>query len=150
MVKTIVVLRHAHRDTTLRSTDNGLSPKGREQVQKLIQTYKKGELPKGVQFWSSPKIRCQETIEPLCQSHDIKLKIEPLLNEQTDTESSKEFNKRIDVLAQKVKSVDDTLYVCSHGDVIPELIQNLTGYSVDLRKAQAAVLLKKGDRWMLA
>jgi broad specificity phosphatase PhoE len=63
----IVFLRHAHRDKPIPDKDNGLSDKGRKQVEDLLKDFKKGKIPKARIFWSSPKIRCQETLEPLSE-----------------------------------------------------------------------------------
>jgi broad specificity phosphatase PhoE len=149
MDKTIVVVRHAHRDTTDRSADNGLSPKGHEQVKHLVERYKKGDLPKGSHFWTSPKLRCKETLKPLADAASLPLKIEDFLDEQKEGEASKDFSRRVGLLAEKLNSTSETTYISSHGDLIPELIQQITGYWVDLKKAQAVILGRKGERWVL-
>lgn len=68
----LLLLRHADRDLSLGAlADTGLSPWGRDQAQKLQQTLLEGDLVTdvaAVRVWSSPKLRCQQTIEPLAQA----------------------------------------------------------------------------------
>ncbi|MBK9295178.1 MAG: histidine phosphatase family protein [Oligoflexia bacterium] len=149
MTQTFVFIRHAHRDTSERELDNGIDEKGRVQVEELIKKYKLNELPKADEFWSSPKLRCQETLEPLAKIEKAKLKIVEELDEQTNKESSKEFRKRIFNFLQKLKKAEKVIYLCSHGDWLPEALQELTGMWVDVKKAQAIVCIYDEKGWHL-
>lgn len=148
-MKNIVFVRHAHRDTYDKSEDNGLSSKGREQVENLVTQFKNSKLPKARLFWSSPKLRCQETLQPLANLNDSQMIIEPLLDEQTSEESHKDFMKRVKQLAKKISALSETIYVCSHGDVLPELVDELTSWYVELRKSQAIVAVESDGQWTL-
>jgi broad specificity phosphatase PhoE len=146
----IVVVRHAHRHKLEPDEDNGISEKGEEQVKELVESFRQGRLPLAKEFWSSPKKRCVQTLEPMAAVALQKVKIEKLLDEQSHKESSREFGGRIASLVEKLQKASETLYISSHGDVIPEMINEMTGYHVDLRKGQAIVLVKRNNRWELS
>jgi broad specificity phosphatase PhoE len=144
----IIFVRHGHRDKPVPDADNGLSPKGRKQVEELVTKYEEGKLPKAKLFWTSPKIRCQETVRSLSEVALSHLVVEKLLDEQGPNESRGEFSQRIAKLLKKVSEVKQNIYLCSHGDVIPEAIDALTGHQVDLSKGQVAIITND-DGWTL-
>jgi len=148
--KNIVFVRHAHRDKPFPDQDNGLSEKGLGQVKQLVNDYKRKDLPEGKHFWTSPKKRCVETLEPISHEAKISLKIEKLLDEQQSSEAPKDFSKRIENLMKKAVAVGETIYLCSHGDVIPEAIDFLTGRHVDVAKGEAIQLVFSGCSWELS
>ncbi len=72
--------------------------------------------PRGAgSLWSSPYVRCRQTLEPLAAAIDLDIGDEPRLAEATP------FEKVLDLLAE----VDDGAVLCSHGDIIPEVIAAL-------------------------
>jgi broad specificity phosphatase PhoE len=146
---TLVFVRHAHRDKPVPDQDNGLSSKGQEQVKDLINAFKKGKLPNASHFWTSPKKRCAETLGPLAETAKANLLIEDLLDEQKRSEDSKQFQKRIEKLLEKAKALHDVVYLCSHGDLIPEAIDLLTGTHVDLYKGEAVIVENDNGEWSL-
>jgi 8-oxo-dGTP diphosphatase len=91
---------------------------------------------------SSPYVRCVETLEPLAATLDRKVVADDRLLEGAGFEGALEL----------LYEVDDGAVLCSHGDVIPELIQALVrrGMEVkappDWRKATVWVLKIKDDR----
>ena len=149
ITKQIVFIRHGHRHKNIPDEDNGLSDKGRSQVDDILTAYRKGTLPKASQFWSSPKLRCQETLKPLTDLALSPMKIVKLLDEQLPSESESQFAKRISELVEKIVSSKETVYLCSHGDVIPLAIDEMTGKSVELSKGQAVVLEFEDGKWTL-
>jgi broad specificity phosphatase PhoE len=121
----LVFIRHAHRDTSLRSRDNGLSDKGHKQARALVRIFEervKAEASK-IKLFSSPKKRCIETLERIADVDDLKIEISPLLDEQLDGESDTKFRARVTEFMNQVKSKykndDDWVLVCSHGDWLP-------------------------------
>jgi broad specificity phosphatase PhoE len=149
----LVFVRHAHRDTTEREVDNGISPKGNKQVEELKLKYEKKIIPEATLFLTSPKKRCIETLQPLTMVSKVKLQIEDSLDEQSTGESSSEFFKRVSLFLEKLmvtitEKQMKCVYLCSHGDVIPEMIEILTGKSVDVDKGKA-VVLDSEIRWAL-
>jgi 8-oxo-dGTP diphosphatase len=66
-------------------------------------------------LWSSPTVRCVQTLEPISRSLDLEIHIEPRLAEGTELRDS------LALLAE----VSDGAVLCTHGDVIPELMDAL-------------------------
>jgi 8-oxo-dGTP diphosphatase len=107
---TIFLVRHAKagsRDRWEGDDDvRPLSGKGREQA-RLIGDRLAGE---GVNaLFSSPFVRCVQTLEPLGERCDLDVVHEPRLAEDTP------FECVLELLAE----VPDGAVLCSHGDVIP-------------------------------
>lgn len=149
MELSIVFIRHAHRDTATRSEDNGIDEKGRSQVEELLKAFQLRKLPASQEFWSSPKKRCLETLEPLAQLNGAKIKIMNELDEQTNQESGKDFRERVSNFVHSLKEKSGVIYLCSHGDWLPEAIQDLSGLWVDMKKGQSVICEKTKTGWRL-
>jgi len=142
----LFLVRHAHRDTTNRLEDNGLSEKGREQAKGLVTVFKnKVSKDSEILLLSSPKARCIETLTPFSKAMGLKLTIDPNLDEAKPGESPVKFEKRlksflsfVEELGEKAKSKDLCVFACSHGDWLPLALQQLIGVSIDLKKAGCA------------
>ncbi len=135
MKKRLVIVRHAHRDIEVHSDNNGLSDKGKEQVQKLIPFARKRLKDERPVFLSSPKKRCIETLTPIAKAFGEKVEIDDLLTEQGSM-STYAFEEHIEMFLDRFKfEGPDVLVICTHGDWIPEAVQKLTGQSVALKKA---------------
>ncbi len=128
--KTLVIIRHAHRDTSDKSADNGLSPKGQKQALKIKKYFKKNYPKTSLVIMTSPKKRCVETIESLLKD-DLKPTISKLLDEGEPLQS------KVDQFIKwwKTKAPSVTV-ICSHGDWIPVCIKTLTGKDVGLKKGE--------------
>jgi 8-oxo-dGTP diphosphatase len=93
-------------------------------------------------LYSSPYVRCMQTLEPLARRLDVVIEPEPRLLE------GEPFEPVLDLLGE----VATGAVLCSHGDIIPAVIQALSrrGMEVetrpDWRKASIWVLKRKGDR----
>ncbi|MEO3806738.1 NUDIX hydrolase [Nonomuraea sp. B1E8] len=86
---------------------------------------------------SSPSARCVQTVEPYRDTmpHGATIRIEPLLSEEDqDPRETPALVGELTVPAA----------VCSHGKVLPGLIEALSGKSVHLRKGAFAVLHRAG------
>jgi len=71
---------------------------------------------------TSDAIRCYDTVDPLSNALDIKLKVEKDISEDTwkkDKEKAIEFAK--DVIKE-----EKTILVCSHNPVLPRMLEKLT------------------------
>ena len=66
-------------------------------------------------LYSSPYVRCVQTLEPLAKHLDV-----PILDEHRLFEGAP-FEPVLELLNE----VDDGAVLCSHGDIIPEVIQAL-------------------------
>ena len=91
---------------------------------------------------SSPYIRCMQTLEPLSTRLGLDIEPDPRLYEGAP------FEPVLELLGE----VGSGAVLCSHGDIVPEVIQALArrGMEVqtrpDWRKASIWVLRRKGDR----
>ena len=137
MNKTLVIIRHAHRDTSKGpELNNGLSDKGRKQVRKLFDFYfeRFPEVEKPV-LHSSARKRCMETLDPLARKLERRLAVHPLLLEQTEKETSSQFKQRIRRFKKEwEKSSSELTVICSHDDWIPLFFKEVTGTEVELKK----------------
>ena len=134
--KTLILVRHAHRNVDDPAKDNGLSDKGVEQVKKLIKFARfrlEGASPI---ILTSPKKRCQETIGPVAKDLGLKVMIDERLGEHRPGESPALYSARMDEFLHFWKyDGPETMIVCSHGDWIPISVQKLTGAKIEIKKA---------------
>ena len=156
MSKILIMIRHAHRDASEPGRDNGLSAKGKHQVEKLVQYFhthlKKDHEGRVPHFLCSPKKRCQETITPIADSLKTNVKINPLLTECSPFESGSELEQRIHTFIAEWKNKGDPLTViCSHGDWIPICVRALTGARIGIKKSGfAEIELIAGETFLTA
>jgi 8-oxo-dGTP diphosphatase len=110
-----------------------LNKSGRRQAAMLAERLRREPI---TGLWSSPYLRCTETLAPLGRRLDLPVVGEPRLGEGSSFESTLEL----------LGEVGDGAVLCSHGDVIPDLVQALArrGTEVltppDWRKASIWVL----------
>jgi 8-oxo-dGTP diphosphatase len=116
-----------------------LSKLGRKQSEAIA----KRLATKGVtSLYSSPYVRCVQTLEPLADRLGVEIQPDERLYEGAA------FEPVLELLGE----VSSGAVLCSHGDIIPETIQALArrGMEVqtqpDWRKASIWVLKRKGDR----
>lgn len=67
-------------------------------------------------IYSSPAIRCVQTVEPLAAALGLTVEIAPELFEGASTARSMEFVRSF---------TGRNVVLCSHGDVIPDVLRNL-------------------------
>jgi 8-oxo-dGTP diphosphatase len=112
----IFVVRHGKAGTRREwdgdDTTRPLSKAGRRQAAELAARLA-GESISGL--WSSPYARCMQTLEPLGRALDLDVIAEPRLAEGTDSGAALAL----------LDDLPDGAVLCSHGDVIPELMQGL-------------------------
>ena len=85
---------------------------------------------------SSPLRRCRQTLEPLARAHRLPIEIDTRLSEGTPV-------RRVLDLIESLG--DEPAVLCSHGDVIPELLETLLGEEHDAE----SVVCEKGSVWEL-
>ncbi len=141
MGKTLVLIRHAHRDTQIRSKDNGLSPKGHKQTEALVRFFRKRQesmnwdVESGL-FLSSSKKRCLETLQPLADISKQQVKVSADLVEQEPSESFAQLQTRIENFLEWFKNEGPSWCVaCSHGDWIPLAVHSTLKMDLEIRKA---------------
>lgn len=137
---TLYLVRHGsagHRnDADPADDDRELDSTGEVQADKLAEWLVHEPI---TQVLSSPYLRCRQTIEPLAKLLGLSAEVSPDLAEGTALKRSWSL---IDALADD----DVTAVLCSHGDVIPELIRTaqLRGLHVPGKSGCA-----KGSVWTL-
>jgi 8-oxo-dGTP diphosphatase len=95
---------------------------------------------------SSPTLRCVQTLEPLAERVGSTVQIDKRLAEGTPFE-------QVLVLLEEV---EDGAALCSHGDVIPEVIDALIRRGLEVttepqwRKGSVWILARDGDRFVSA
>lgn len=139
MNKTLVLVRHGHRDNTKRELDNGLTDKGKEQARNIKRyfssRFSEEDLKTGLWFVSSPKVRCVETLQPLAKAFDRPVDIHPGLDEQNAREAGAAMEARVQTfLAEWKKSGVGVTVLSSHGDWIPVAASRLLGLSFEPKK----------------
>ncbi len=143
--KTLILVRHAHRDTDQgRERDNGLSAKGREQAVLIQSLFKKERPGQTARLVSSPKARCRETLAPLADALRVAVEIDGHLLEGGEPAPGVPFalDQRIDqFFADWVHRPDALTVACSHGDWIPEFLARYATVQTELKKGAWAEMI---------
>lgn len=123
---TVFLVRHGsagHRnDRNPSDHERHLDDSGRRQAQKLRAYLAPHDIGS---ILSSPYPRCVQTVEPLARSCEVEIELSDALAEGANIEDSW-------ALLEKAALSEDDVVLCSHGDVIPDLIRRagLRGMSV--------------------
>jgi broad specificity phosphatase PhoE len=114
-----------------------VSKKGRVQATGLV-----GQLgDKGItRILSSPFVRCVQTVEPLADHLDLKVEEADVLAEEAEPED-------VAALARDLVSEGEEAVLCSHGDVVPLLLDHLM--RVDGLRLEPEFACAKGSTWIL-
>jgi len=135
---TLYLVRHgaAGRRSTWESDDElrPLSNKGLRQAKGLVRLLE-GEFISAL--LTSPHLRCRQTIEPLAAARRIAI-------QEADELAEGAGGKPIHQLAETLVGTNAVL--CSHGDVIPELLDRLVRRGLDL---QTPFDCQKGSVWIV-
>jgi broad specificity phosphatase PhoE len=139
MIKTLILVRHGHRDNSRRDLDNGLDSKGKDQAKAIkrfyLERFATYDRRQGLWLVSSPKLRCHETLAPLAKSLECSVDAHPGLDEQGARESNLAFAGRVKAFLQEWKASAASLTVLSsHGDWLPLAIKELLGISLEFKK----------------
>lgn len=73
-------------------------------------------------LWTSPYLRCVQTLEPLAEVTGLEIVVEHRLSEATPLELS----------LAALEDAPDGAVLCSHGDVIPDIVDALVRRGMDL------------------
>lgn len=135
--KKLIIVRHAHRNKLKGGeADNGLSAKGKKQAKALAKLYSRIFGRKKALIYTSPKVRCIETIQLIAKKIKVSLEILDSLNE------APENSKGVTELKEKIRSFHSLwqesdaplTLLCSHGDWIPAYLKQVLGIDLDLDK----------------
>ena len=135
---TLYLVRHADagKRNPYSSADDvrGLSEDGRRQAQRIADRLGDSGVTRVL---SSPFPRCVQTVEPLARHLGVEVESHTVLAEGAD-------GRRTLALMRALAGTDAVL--CSHGDVIPEVIRllRITGVAIGDRRGNA-----KGSVWTI-
>jgi len=151
LAKHLFVVRHAHRKVVDASSDNSLSKKGLKQVEALGQTLlpRLRNLESPYHFFTSPKKRCVETVQPLSEQINSRFAIEPKLDEQSFDETTEDFKNRLADFLEELMQTGPTAIICGHGDNLPILVEQITGITVNLEKSGWVELSREENVWKI-
>lgn len=136
---TFYFVRHAKAGSRTRwegnDRDRPLSKSGLKQAEELVSVL--GANPISA-VWSSPYLRCVQTVEPLAKARRLKIQETRHLAEGARLKGAYRFIEDADL--------DETV-LCTHGDVILELVDDLVRRRIV--KASQASLADKGSTWVV-
>jgi 8-oxo-dGTP diphosphatase len=133
------LIRHAHAgDRAAWHGDDSLRPlsdKGRLQAERIA-----AELvaPPLRRVLSSPSLRCVQTVEPLARAHGLEVETDERLLEGADPSDA------LALVEEQLQS--GALAACTHGDLVPEILDLLRGDGVRL---EAPPTWPKASTWVL-
>jgi 8-oxo-dGTP diphosphatase len=127
---TIYLVRHAQagdrHDWKGDDADRPLSPKGLRQARGLVEQY--GDRPI-TRVLSSTYVRCRQTVEPIADARGVPVEPSDAMTEGAPTR----------VAVELIRSLAGTeAMLCSHGDVIPEVISALAADGVQVNGRRSA------------
>lgn len=135
---TLYLVRHAHAGDRYQwhgdDAERPISPKGVRQTEAI--TAALAVEPIG-RVLTSPYTRCRQTVAPLAERLSLQLELEDLLAEGNSGRAAMALAKTL---------ADTVAVLCSHGDVIPELLSELLADGVQMigpRKCE------KGSIWRI-
>lgn len=134
----IFLIRHAsagRRQPHVSDIDRPLDERGLEQANRVAEALDGIDLQLVL---TSPALRCRQTVEPLAKVHGIDIE------ETDDLWEGQSANPAL-ALANRMASARTTAALCSHGDILPALLDTLARMGVPLDGAGCA----KGSIWTL-
>jgi len=141
---TLLLVRHAEAESrsSWEPPDvlRPLSGKGRRQAGGMVHVL--GDQFAIGRLVSSPSLRCLETLSPLAATLSLGLEVSEALAEGTDPEAAVELARR----GATLPGADGALVLCSHGDVIPAVLDALSAADdIDLGRQPRC---QKGSTWV--
>ena len=134
---TVFLIRHAkagsRHDWVGPDQQRPLVTKGAEQARELARMFATHPI---VRVLSSPYVRCVQTVEPLAASLRLAVEKTPALAEGAPFEA----------VLSLIDDLEDDAVLCSHGDVIPEVMRALERRGLEVRSAPD---YRKGATWAI-
>jgi 8-oxo-dGTP diphosphatase len=112
-----------------------LSKPGHRQAEALVDVFK--DLPVD-HIVSSPYLRCVQTVEPLAAQRGLRIETTDALAEGAGIRPAFELMKRFH---------DQSVVLCTHGDVVQEFVERLTADGVI--RPRDTEKLAKGSTWVI-
>ncbi len=141
----VYLIRHAHagqREEGIDDRSRPLSDKGIIRAEELVTLLAQRPIDRIV---SSPAVRCVQTVEPLAQARGLGIGLHDVLWEDASATDTLAF-------LENVLPALSGLVVCSHGNIIPELLDLLDRRQVPVighgcEKGSVWVLTHLDGRW---
>jgi 8-oxo-dGTP diphosphatase len=135
----VFLVRHSNAGSRSRwKGDDSLRPlngRGRQQAQAVADLLAGRGVTKVV---SSPATRCVQTVEPLAEVLGLTVKVDKRLAE------GGRLDDALDVVLVRRQSSKQSLVICAHGDLIPEIMATFVGRGM---RAKAPGRCQKGSVW---
>jgi 8-oxo-dGTP diphosphatase len=135
----LYLVRHAHalarHDWRERDADRPLSARGKVQAGGLAAALAGRPLRRAL---SSPALRCQQTVAALAAAHDLPVELLDMLAEGAPPAPAR-------ALLDELAAAGIDAVVCSHGDLIPDLLAGLRREGLPIEGEGCA----KGSVWQL-
>jgi 8-oxo-dGTP diphosphatase len=112
-----------------------LDPVGHAQAEAIAAALASAAIQRAL---SSPSVRCVQTIEPLAAQLGLEIDISPELGEGAG-------GWRTEALVERLCGEEGDSVLCSHGDVIPEVLWRLSNRGIDVNPTRC----KKASIWEL-
>ena len=113
--------------------DRPLSKKGWKQSEAIAKRLSKLE---PTALWSSPSVRCIQTLEPLGRRLEMPVRVDGRLRE----------DEPVDPMLELLREAADGAVLCSHGDLIPAAVEALRHTGTEIR---TPVDWRKASVWVL-
>lgn len=141
---TLYLVRHAHAGSRRAWEGDDevrpLSERGQAQADHLAAILADAPV---TAVWSSPAVRCTETVEGVAASAGLTVEVEAFLGEGCDA------GKAALRLIEHASAVDGDLVACSHGDLIPRAVGLLASDGMRLLGDEGPAMCKKGSMWVI-
>jgi len=142
LLSTFYFVRHAKAGSRSHWTGDDrkrpLTKKGVQQAQELVTTFATYDI---AAVYSSPFLRCMQTVEPIARAHKLKVQAEPGLAEGRGLVAAYRFFDDPKL---------DEVVLCTHGDIVWELVEDLArrrvlpAFREDFDKGSTWVVQVKG------
>jgi phosphohistidine phosphatase SixA len=141
---TLYLVRHAHAGSRRAwegdQDDRPLSDRGLAQAAHLAALLSDASV--GV-VWSSPAVRCVQTVEGIAAAAGLAVAVEAFLGEGNDA------GKAALRLVEQAAALDGDLVACSHGDLIPRAVGLLVTDGLRIDGTEGPAMCKKGSMWAI-
>jgi phosphohistidine phosphatase SixA len=133
----IHLIRHASAGKRTGSSDDFARPldaRGHEQAQAIARLLADSNVDRVL---TSPALRCQQTVGALARTCDLKVEVVDWLAEGSS---------QLAIIRKMMKLGDQDVALCSHGDVIPEVVRTLEAQGMEINGERG---WKKGAIWSI-
>lgn len=141
---TLYLIRHAHAGSRRAwegdQDDRPLSDRGDDQARHLQRLL--ADAPVAA-VWSSPALRCTQTVAGIATLAGLEVVVEPFLAEGCDA------GKAALRLVEQATQLKGDLVACSHGDLIPRAVSLLATDGMRLGGPDGPAMCKKGSMWVI-